>query len=71
MYMGSVELVNEESPLLSGPVLVFGTGWSLSVGFVLVLCVCPSLPIAVTGSLSWLMGAPTPRCLPAAQMSWG
>lgn len=64
MYMGSIGLVNEESPLLSGPVFVFGTGWSLSVGFVLVLCACPSLPVAVTGSLSWLMGATAPTLPP-------
>lgn len=64
MYMGSIGLVNEESPLLLGPVFVFGTGWSLSVGFVLVLCACPSLPVVVTGSLSWLMGATAPTLPP-------
>lgn len=34
------------------------------MGFVLVLCPCPSLPIAFTGSLSWLMGATAPTLPP-------
>lgn len=37
--------------LLSGPVLLLSCrSWGLSVGFVLVLCACPSLPLAFTGA---------------------